>query len=228
MYSSTYPPSTLIYSYLFHRFSSASKPAAQKSLAVVSATSAPPFHHLRFSNVLDRIYRLSRESLYATNTSHHRYTIFLYEYPLHWILLLTNKHNRTSLSVVHPQVRSPFWLLKAASEYAHERLLPRLSWSWIMLLPSDTHWKHVTSITAVLLPFVTHLLTLPHTCHSETVENIVHVNTGWIRKDMKGSVYGLTLLTHMLHRTEEFNGISESELSESCSKLEAGNSENTR
>jgi hypothetical protein len=30
-----------------------------------------------------------------------------------------------------------------------------------VLLPSDTHRKPITSITAVLLPFVTHLLTLP-------------------------------------------------------------------
>jgi hypothetical protein len=30
-----------------------------------------------------------------------------------------------------------------------------------VLLPSDTHRKPITSITAVLLPFVTYLLTLP-------------------------------------------------------------------
>jgi hypothetical protein len=33
-------------------------------------------------------------------------------------------------------------------------------WSWNELLPGDTHRKPVTSITAVLLPFVTYLLTL--------------------------------------------------------------------
>jgi hypothetical protein len=32
-----------------------------------------------------------------------------------------------------------------------------------VLLPSDTHRKPITSIAAVLLPFVTYLLTLPHT-----------------------------------------------------------------
>jgi hypothetical protein len=32
-----------------------------------------------------------------------------------------------------------------------------------VLLPSDTHIKPITSITAVLLPFVTYLLTLPCT-----------------------------------------------------------------
>jgi hypothetical protein len=31
-----------------------------------------------------------------------------------------------------------------------------------VLLPSDTHRKPITSITAVLLPIVTYLLTLPH------------------------------------------------------------------
>jgi hypothetical protein len=30
-----------------------------------------------------------------------------------------------------------------------------------VLLPSDVHRKHITSITAVLLPLVTYLLTLP-------------------------------------------------------------------
>jgi hypothetical protein len=42
----------------------------------------------------------------------------------------------------------------------HARLLPRLSRSWTLLLPSDTHRNSITSITAVLLPFVTYLLTL--------------------------------------------------------------------
>jgi hypothetical protein len=42
-----------------------------------------------------------------------------------------------------------------------KRLLRRLSWSWTVLLPSDTHKKSITSITAVLLPFVIYLLTLP-------------------------------------------------------------------
>jgi hypothetical protein len=31
-----------------------------------------------------------------------------------------------------------------------------------MLLPSDTHRKPITSITTVLLPFVSYLLILPH------------------------------------------------------------------
>jgi hypothetical protein len=45
---------------------------------------------------------------------------------------------------------------------AHARLLRRLSRSWTVLLPSDINSKLITSVTAVLLPFVTYLLTLPH------------------------------------------------------------------
>jgi hypothetical protein len=64
-------------------------------------------------------------------------------------------------SVVHSQARSPFWARKPASEHEHASLLPRLSWSWTVLLPSDTHRKPITSITTVLLPFLTNLQTLP-------------------------------------------------------------------
>jgi hypothetical protein len=47
------------------------------------------------------------------------------------------------------------------SEHAYTHLLPKLSWNWTVLLRSDTHRKRITSITAVLLPFVIYLLTLP-------------------------------------------------------------------
>jgi hypothetical protein len=40
----------------------------------------------------------------------------------------------------------------------HAHLLPRPLWSWSLLL----HRKSITSFTAVLLPFVTSLLTLPN------------------------------------------------------------------
>jgi hypothetical protein len=74
-----------------------------------------------------------------------------------------NAQQNAALWLYTPQARSPFWLLKPASEHAHAHALqlPRLSWSWTVLLPTDTHRKHITSITAVLLPFVTYLLTLP-------------------------------------------------------------------
>jgi hypothetical protein len=62
------------------------------------------------------------------------------------------------------QKRSPISLLKPASEQAHALRLPRLSWSWTVLLPSYTYRKLFTSIIRVLLPFVTYLLTLPRMC----------------------------------------------------------------
>jgi hypothetical protein len=77
---------------------------------------------------------------------------------------LPTKKKRTTecwSSVVHSQTRSPFSLLKPASEHSHARLLPRLSCSWTVLLPGGIHRKPVTSITLVLLQFVTYLLTLP-------------------------------------------------------------------
>jgi hypothetical protein len=62
-----------------------------------------------------------------------------------------------------PRAPLPLWLLKPVSEYAYACLLPGLSWSWTVLLPSGTHRNPITSITAALLPFVTYLLTLAHT-----------------------------------------------------------------
>jgi hypothetical protein len=54
-------------------------------------------HHLRLSNVLDRISRPNCEPLYASNTSHRKQKTFLNEYPLHSVLLTTKTHNRTLL-----------------------------------------------------------------------------------------------------------------------------------
>jgi hypothetical protein len=85
----------------------------------------------------------SCEPVYATNTSHRKQDTFLHEYPSHWVLLFTKTRTTEHCSsVLYPQVRSPFWLLKPVSEHAHARLLPRLSWSWTVLLPSDTHRQY--------------------------------------------------------------------------------------
>jgi hypothetical protein len=54
-------------------------------------------HHLRLSNVPERIYRPSREPLYATNTSHRKQKTSLYEYSLHSVHLSTKDANRTLL-----------------------------------------------------------------------------------------------------------------------------------
>jgi hypothetical protein len=103
------------------------------------------------------------EQLYATDTSRHKQETFLYEYPLHWVILPTkNAQQNAALRQYNFQARSPFWLLKSAFEHAHARRLSRLSWSWTALLPNDTHRKPITCITIVLLPFVTHILTVPH------------------------------------------------------------------
>jgi hypothetical protein len=70
-------------------------------------------------------------------------------------------HQNAALRWYTTKVRSPFWLLKSASKHAHARMLPRLSWSWTTLLPSDLHRKLITSITVVSLPFVPYFLTVP-------------------------------------------------------------------
>jgi hypothetical protein len=124
---------------------------------LVSATSAPPFQLLRHQRNASRP---RCEPLYATNISHRKQETFLYEYPLNCVILTAKKRTTERCSlVVHSSNTVSFWLLKPASEYAHARLLPRLSLNLIILLPSDTYRKPVTSITGVLLPFVTYLLT---------------------------------------------------------------------
>jgi hypothetical protein len=60
--------------------------------------------------------------------------------------LQRNAQKNVALRWYTPQAQSPFWLRKPASEHAHTRLLPRLSWSWIALLPTDAHRKSVTFI----------------------------------------------------------------------------------
>jgi hypothetical protein len=75
--------------------------------------------------------------------------------------LLKNAQQKPALLYYTPQARLPFWLLKPVFENEHVRLLPRLSWIWTLLLSSGTHRQFITSITAVLFPSVTCLLTLP-------------------------------------------------------------------
>jgi hypothetical protein len=113
----------------------------------------PVGHHLRFSNVLESISPPSCEPLYAINTSHRKHEIFLYEYPFHWIFVPQRKAQQNPvLRQYIPQARSPFWLLKLACEHEHVRLLPRLWWSWTVLLPSDTqttYCVHYSCFTSV-------------------------------------------------------------------------------
>jgi hypothetical protein len=113
-------------------------------LTVVSAISASSIQRLP-SNW---------EPLSVTNISHPKQQKF-YEYPSYWVRLPTENAQQNT-----PQALPPFWLWKPSSEHEHARLLPRMLWNWTVLLPSDTYRKHITSITAVSLPFVTYLLTL--------------------------------------------------------------------
>jgi hypothetical protein len=80
---------------------------------------------------------------------------------LQWAHLPADKaQQNAALWQCSPQARSTFWILKPVSENAHAHLLPRLPWSWTVLLPSDRHRKPITVIIAILLPFVTYFLTL--------------------------------------------------------------------
>jgi hypothetical protein len=120
IYLSTYFPPALIH--LSHRFTGASETAAEKSLV------SQPLPHLRFNLfVISETFVTNVQSLYATTTSHHKQETFLYEYPVHWVLLSTKKRTTERCSSVgYPQARSPLWLMLPASEHAHVRLLPRI------------------------------------------------------------------------------------------------------
>jgi hypothetical protein len=135
--------------------------------------SAPPFHHLWLSKALERIYQPSCEQLYATSTSQRKQKKYLCEHFCIESFCSQNTQRNTVLRYYTPQSRSAFWLLKPASKPAHARLLLRPSWSWIVLLPSDTHRKDITHITDVLLPFVSYLLTLPRRITIETITNCI-------------------------------------------------------
>jgi hypothetical protein len=70
-------------------------------------------------------------------------------------------------SVVNPLSTVAILTIQPTSEYAHARLLPRLSWSWTMLLPSDTH---IENLLRPLQLFYFHLWLLarpwPSTLHT--------------------------------------------------------------
>jgi hypothetical protein len=138
-------------------------PQHRRLLTVVSATSAPG---QASSATLKRPWENFLIQLWTVlcDKHHRKQEAFLYEYPFDWVLLSTKKRcttERCSL-VEHSPSTVTILILKPASGHVHARLIGRLSWSWITLLPSDTYRKPNTSITAVLLLFVTYLLSLPH------------------------------------------------------------------
>jgi hypothetical protein len=58
-------------------------------------------NHLQLSNALLRNSQPCCEPLYAINTSHHKQETFLYECPLHWVLLPTKiMHNSKLLAII--------------------------------------------------------------------------------------------------------------------------------
>jgi hypothetical protein len=97
----------------------------------------------------------SCEPLYATNTSHHEEETFLYEYSP---ALSPFAHNKPTTEMIFGSTP-----LKPGqhSDFRNQALNMRMRVCWTVLLPTDTHRKPITSITAVLLPFVACLLTLP-------------------------------------------------------------------
>jgi hypothetical protein len=54
-------------------------------------------HRPRLSNVLERISRPSYEPIFATNTSHRKHEIFIYEYPLHQSFCPQKTHKKILL-----------------------------------------------------------------------------------------------------------------------------------
>jgi hypothetical protein len=105
-------------------------------------------HHLRLSNVAKKVSRPSYETLHVTRQTLptvNRKHFFMNILRIDSFYLKT--HNRTPLfGSTHKHGRHfDYW-------NQHARLLPRLSWIWTVLLPSDTHIKPIASVTAVLLP----------------------------------------------------------------------------
>jgi hypothetical protein len=126
-------------------------PQRRSLLTVLSAISASPFQPLRhqqmFATFLCPILDcFTLQTLPTVKWKHLFMNILCIE---SFSSLIT--HNRTLLFCgIHlKHWLSSFWLLKPVSEHAHARLLPRLSWSWTVLLPSDTHTRPITCITAV-------------------------------------------------------------------------------
>jgi hypothetical protein len=119
-------------------------------------------HHLRFSNVLERITRASCEPLYTTNTSARKQKTFIYEsVALSPFVLKKRTTERCSSVVLYtPQALSPFWLLNQHLNMFKHVCYLDCHEARTVLLPSDTHRKPITSMTDDLLPFVTYLLIL--------------------------------------------------------------------
>jgi hypothetical protein len=124
-----------------------------------------PFPRLRFNLfVISETPATKMGPLYSRNTLERKQEAFLYEYHLHWALCRQKTHIKTCSSVVQFSSTVAILTAETTSEHVRACLLPWLSWRWTVPLPSDTNIKPTASITAVLLPFVTYLLSLPRMC----------------------------------------------------------------
>jgi hypothetical protein len=109
---------------------------------VVSAISTPPFQPLRHQRNIYHpvVNHFTRQTLLTINTKHFFMNI-----------LCCSLVVKSSNTVAILTTETSLWTCTYMSA------------TWTVLLPSDTHRKPIMSITAVLLPFVTYLPTLPHT-----------------------------------------------------------------
>jgi hypothetical protein len=131
-------------------------------LTIISATSRPLFQPICHQQDV----KISKTQLWTASCnkhkdSHHKQETFIYEYPLHWVFFNIKKPQTERCSLVVHSTSTALNLTTKTSS-VHTCLLSRLSWSWTVLLPRVTHRKHIMSTTAVLLSFLTYLLTLPH------------------------------------------------------------------
>jgi hypothetical protein len=159
IYFSTYPPATLVH--LSQLFTSASKPAACKSydycfsqFRIWSGIICDFQTSLR--EFLDPVVnRFTRQTLPTIN----RKNLFINILCTGFFAYKKNAIKRC-FSVVYPSSTVSILSTETSNWTGACASARRLSWSWTVLLSSDTHRIPITSITAVLLPFVTYLVTL--------------------------------------------------------------------
>jgi hypothetical protein len=118
-------------------------PQHRSILTVVSATSTCGRASCATSERTWQNFSASCEPLYATNSFHCKQELFLYEYRLHWVPLPTNKRTTERWSsVVHSS--STVAILTTETSLWTCVCIPRLSGSWNLVLPIDTHRKPLT------------------------------------------------------------------------------------
>jgi hypothetical protein len=159
----------------------------RRLLTVVSAISAHPFQPLRHQrNVCYPVVNCFTRQHFPLQTENICLRISFALSSFAHKKLTTKRCS----SVIYPQARSSFWLLKPASEHACAHLLPRLSWSSTVLLPSDTHRKPITSIAF----YLSYLLNLLRSTFASRA--IRHIYCYFVKGDMWDLLKN-TLLNHL-------------------------------